>query len=617
MAVRLTVRDVRDALYWSDSASRGEGAASNRLLGRMFHEVFADLMGDDPRRSITRALTDIDPEPEARLKALTDHVYKRLVGPRLRTQQANLHLVSNQVLQFWAAIESLCEWLSRLPGLENHVRVEESLSARLRAPEWTDEVLLSGIADAVIRLPNGQWCVIELKLGQTAPEADLGQTYLYHYILESQNHSDPGALAVLSFTPERQERLFEAKDLEQAREAMLDLIGRLAGVRAVETGVEPSEPPQKTDPNPALEEMGRRLVEAFSEYGLNIALGGPPIEGPTFVRFPIDLGEGVKLSSLQQRYQEIQIRMKLDQPPRIDLDGRRVVVDVQRPDRQIVPFSSIVDQLEKPASQGGSARVPVGVDLDGKLRCADLARTEHAHLLVAGTTGSGKSEWLRAAVAGLIGSNTPETLRLVLIDPKYNAFSWLRDSPFLLRPIVHPNPSEPVSEVLAKLADEMERRYRLMHESGSDCLAEHIERTGKPLPRIVCVCDEYADLILSDKDERKAIEVQISRLGAKARAAGIHLILATQQPSRNVIHGALAANIPARVGLQTNSAIESRMLLNESGAETLLGRGDLLFKDIGDPVRLQSPYLSPEERDALTGLARPRPESIETPVSKS
>ncbi|HEU5117336.1 MAG TPA: FtsK/SpoIIIE domain-containing protein, partial [Isosphaeraceae bacterium] len=527
MAVRLTVRDVRDALYWSESGSRGQGASSNRVLGRMFHEVFADLVGNDPRRSMAAALLDIDADPPARRQALVDHAYRRLVGPRLRAQQANLHLASREVVRFWSAVESLCDWLSRLPGIEGHTRVEQSLSARLRAPEWTDDVLLSGVADAVIRLPSGRWCVVELKLGQTAPEADLGQTYLYHQILESQDGVDSGSLALVSFTPELQERLFESNELAQARDAMLDLVGRLAGVKPPANGQNAAAPPEIQAPPPELVDMGRRLVDAFSEYGLNISLASVPILGPTFVRFPIDLGEGVKLGSLQQRYQEIQIRLQLDQPPRIDLDGRRVVVDVQRPDRQIVPFSSIAGQLQSLDSHKGSARVPVGVDLDGNLRCADLERTEHAHLLVAGTTGSGKSEWLRVAVAGLIRENSPETLKLVLIDPKYNAFSWLKGSPFLLRPIVHPSPSEPISRVLSELADEMERRYRLMHESDSDSLAEHIERTGCPLPRIVCVCDEYADLILGDKEERKAIEAQISRLGAKARASGIHLILAT------------------------------------------------------------------------------------------
>jgi DNA segregation ATPase FtsK/SpoIIIE-like protein len=225
---------------------------------------------------------------------------------------------------------------------------------------------------------------------------------------------------------------------------------------------------------------------------------------------------------------------------------------------------------------------------------ADLSQPEHAHLLVAGTTGSGKTEWLRAAVAGLMTSNTPETLRLLLIDPKRNAFHELRESAFLFAPLIYPD-EQSAAEILARLVEEMEARYQQLGQTGANSLAEHVRRTGAPMPRIVCLCDEYADLLHRGRPERQALEQQIFRLGAKARAAGIHLILATQQPSREIIKGALDANIPARVGLRVEKAIESRMLLGDSGAEQLLGRGDLLFKDIGDPDRLQSPYVPEDE----------------------
>jgi S-DNA-T family DNA segregation ATPase FtsK/SpoIIIE len=147
------------------------------------------------------------------------------------------------------------------------------------------------------------------------------------------------------------------------------------------------------------------------------------------------------------------------------------------------------------------------------------------------------------------------------------------------------------------LVDEMENRYRAFQAAGVDHLAE-MQRSGARLPRIVCICDEYADLLFAG---RKEIEERIRRLGQKARAAGIHLVLAVQQPSREIVKGALQANIPARVGLRVTSRIESNMLLDRGGAEDLLGNGDLLFKDIGDPVRLQGLYLPPDERRAVFG----------------
>jgi S-DNA-T family DNA segregation ATPase FtsK/SpoIIIE len=189
-------------------------------------------------------------------------------------------------------------------------------------------------------------------------------------------------------------------------------------------------------------------------------------------------------------------------------------------------------------------------------------------------------------------SRTPihDTLRLLIIDPKRNAFHTLRNSPFLWRPIVFPDEHSAV-DILTELAEEMDRRYRIAQ--GADSFAQMVTQSNAPLPRIVCVCDEYRDLISRNREQRKGIEGQICRLGAKARAAGIHLILATQEPSRDTITGPLDSNIPARVGLKMGKSLESKMLLNQSGAEKLLGNGDLLFRDIGQPRRLQAPLLTP------------------------
>jgi DNA segregation ATPase FtsK/SpoIIIE-like protein len=233
------------------------------------------------------------------------------------------------------------------------------------------------------------------------------------------------------------------------------------------------------------------------------------------------------------------------------------------------------------------------LDLNARLRTANLNDPVNAHLLVAGTTGSGKTEWLRVAIQGLIRSNTPQTLRLVLIDPKRTAFNELADSPYLLTSdsLVFPD-AQPVENVLKGLVSEMERRYVAFQKAGVDSVNQYAGSTGQLFPRIVCVCDEYYALIAGDSKKRKEIERQVSLLGAKARAAGIHLILATQQPSREVVKGVLDSNIPARVGLMMVKKEESKMLLGQTGAENLLGKGDLLFRDVGDPVRLQAPLLS-------------------------
>ena len=626
MTVVLPVSDIRRELYWAAGGMRagGNGAGSTALLGRLFHEGFAELVGPDTAHNLATALADSEPDPASWRADLLHHAYRRLVGPWLAEHQAVLSAAGQEVLSFWAAIREACDWLvellwtvregqtrqnGRRAGslhglLGEFVRSEQSLEWEVREPGWTDGVRVVGIADAVLRIPDRKhWCVVELKLGQTAPEADLAQACLYHEMLcagagSSNGPARDGTLAVVGFLPQREERVFAAEELFGAAGALRTLIGRLAGV------LPDTRMPPRPEPAPELRvdatdrqiEQGRQLVETFREYGAPIELDGEPVAGPTFLRFPVSLGRGVKLSSVTSRAGEVQIRLGLAEPPLISLAAGRVVIDLQRDDRQYVAFSQIRNQLPAAAALTGCSQVPVGIDLDGRLQFADLGDTEHAHLLVAGTTGSGKSEWLRAAVAGLLATNSPDTLRLLIIDPKRNAFHDLRESPFLLRPIVYPD-EQPVPEVLRELADEMDARYAAF--DGADSLTEHIRRTERAVPRLVCICDEYFDLINRGKSERQAIEEQVFRLGAKARAAGIHLILATQQPSRQVIKGALDANIPARVGLKMNSAIESRMLLGAPGAECLLGNGDLLFKDIGQPRRLQSVYVPGEERQSI------------------
>lgn len=673
MPVTITVSEVRDALYLAAGAqsARGDGAPSVKILGRWFHEAVCWLVTDQSGANPLSVLADVDEDLVAWKRALIERVYTQFVGPRLTSHQAALLDVSSQVLSFWQALQFACDWLAELawqlrpaargpeavivarrtpsglekPGdsepeglspsakadqpawrvLADCFSAEEPLSCELNEPGWTDTVRLVGIADAILRptgtgspLQASAWCAIEFKLGQASPAADLGQACLYHLMLSASDESrdskgvDTGTLALISFRPERNEQLFDASKLREARVTLIDLIGKLAGVDASQTAppsatTKPAESPPATieptglafrPPTEAHLELGKKLVSTLTnEYGVVVSLDGPPLVGPTFLRFPLRLGRGMKVSAVHQRIEELQLRLRLARPPFVTIEDG-LVVDLQRPDRQKVLFDDVKSQLPAPDPRLGGSHVPIGVDISGQLVCANLARTEHCHLLAAGTTGSGKSEWLRSAIAGLIVTNTPETLRLLIIDPKRNAFHELRKSPFLWKPLVFPD-EQPAAEALRELVEEMDVRYRKL--DGADSIAQLAERSNVPLPRIVCVCDEYRDLISRSREERKQIEELICRLGAKARAAGIHLILATQEPRRETIRGPLDSNIPARVGLWMQKAQESRMLLSEPGAEKLLGHGDLLFKDVGAPRRLQAPLLSESNRASIFG----------------
>jgi DNA segregation ATPase FtsK/SpoIIIE, S-DNA-T family len=618
VAVTLQVRDVRAAIYCAAGArqSSGEGSPSTALLGRLFHEVFATLVSTDESRNFRAAIDDAEPELYEWQRALIKHTYQCLVGPRLRQHQAVLHHVTEQMLTFWDGVQEMCHWLGELLwmmrergdqeiSLPGTIQVEQPLVLEMTDPEWTDAVKLTGVADAIWRIPDTErWCVVELKTGRTAPEADLAQVCLYHQMLLAAGEADTGTLALVSFEPDRRETLFTTSQLIEAQSALRRLIGRLAGVLPDENSNVQILPISKMSVGPAISSnhsiLGEQLLNTLREYGAEVTLDGSVIEGPAFLRYPITLGSRVKLRAVERLATEIQVRLQLDAPPRIGTESGRVVIDLQRPDRQPVLFSQIRAQLPWPDTLLGCSQAPLGVDINGQMRMIDFAQPEDAHLLVAGTTGSGKSEWLRTAIAGLIVTNRPATLRLLIIDPKRNVFHALRYSPYLYYPIVFPD-EEPVAQVLTRLADEMDHRYQLLGENGDDSLTSYVRRTGHQMPRIFCICDEYADLISGDRKIRREIESQIIRLGQKARAAGIHLILATQQPSREIIKGVLDSNIPARVGLKMQKAIESKMLLNCGGAETLLGRGDLLYRDVGEPVRLQGAYLPPKEADEIFG----------------
>jgi hypothetical protein len=655
--IELSVSDVRAALAGvSRPGDRGTGDAATLLLGRVFHEVFAELVGTHPDRSGLRVILEAGPERARCLEALTEHAWRKLLAPRLLRHAAELQTTSEAVLMVWSAVEHLAGWLVDIvtelthqagsPGGEGRARADaapwEHLGDLLRAevplecelcePTWAEPVRLVGVADSLLRVPGrAAHCAIEIKLGRAAPPIDLGQAALYRLILvRSGAQPSDAALALLRFRPELDEQLFEGPALASAEARLLDLIAALARVPRVEapapitvTSAAPATPVAgrvETPPPPAVApelpppavapaspepppsphvEMGRKLRRACAEQGVGIELSRrEPIVGPRFLRFEVRLQPGARLDALRKRMPEVAHRLTLPQEPIVTPEAGFLFIDVARPDPETVPFERIVPQLPAVDPLVGSARVPVGVDSAGRLHSVDLASAGRSHALVAGTSGSGKSEWLRTAVAGLFACNTPDTLRIVTIDPKLNAFGELERSRFLWRPDAWwvPGSGREATDLFDDLIEEMERRYQLTRASQSDNLAEHVRKTGRPLPRIVCLCDEYMALVTVDAGARKRIEQSVTLLGAKARAAGIHLILATQQPSRTVVSGAIQANLPCRVAMTLTSHIESNMILGTSGAERLTFNGDLLYRDFGDPQRLQAPLLSAEER---------------------
>ena len=621
--VALSIGQVRDEIRRAmEGSPSGTGEPSDALLGRIFHEVFAGLLGNHPALQWQAA---VEPETLHDPRKLLEHIYAKLLGPRLTEHTAALQERGARVLNLWTATQEMTAWVSgvlqtaltqRTIAFDRTAQrwtgdplclVEQPITWTLREKHWTRPVQITGIPDAVWRNPQtGNWCVVEYKLGRTSPEADVAQASLYHLLLSAGGWIKPeqsGAMAVQSFLPEREERFFEGPQLAAAQLVLKALIGRLAGVLPGQA-LQDSELLVAAAPAPVeYQELGHRLVRALEQYGPVVELRGSPIVGPTFLRYTIMPGKGVKVASIVSKAEDLQIRLGLDHIPMIQKAGGKLVIDVQRPDREPVLFSAIRKQLPDNGELRSRSKVMLGVDLFGTVQFADLAQTPH--LLVAGTSGSGKTEWLRSAIAGLLCTNSPDTLRLVLIDPKRNAFGELRNSPFLLdsNALVYP-PEHSAIEVLDRLILEMEDRYKLLERYQSSDLDEYVGRWGRDMARIVCVCDEYADLV-AIRSEKREVEERIRRLGAKARAAGIHLIIATQYPRADIVDGALKANLPGRVCLRTTTYTQSNVVIGRSGAERLLGQGDLFWVDIGEPVRLQSALLTAEDRMKILGWKAP------------
>lgn len=603
MPVEVNVRAIRQRLLAEGvelAGADGESAASAGLCS-LFQDLVAGFFSPGSPLHVTAVLEDVPVGAAAWRAALVDAAYRGVVGPMLEHQRATLTQLPEQVASFWDAVVRLCDWLSglllavhrthgSLDATRDLVDVEQQLRTELREPSWADSVILAGPADVVLRGdPATDWCVVMLRTNGTASQAGVGLAALYNLLLAAP----PTAACeprVVSFTPEPTEERLKPADLEAVQARLTKAIGRVAGVEpaaAVPTVV--ASPARKWSRlTPDHLKMQQSLLRVLADYGLDATIEGPPLLGPTFIRFLVRPASGAKVAHFTGLIDEIALGMSLRSPPMIERFGGQIAIDVERPDRHAIAFDELRPLLPATDPLLGNSRLLVGVDLEGRPVFIDLNKPEHCHVLVVGTSGSGKSIWLRAAVASLVETNTPATLQLVLIDPKRTAFTAWRDSEYLREPIIFPDEVSPVA-VLLGLIEEMETRFKRMAEADVDDLEGLVRHECRTTPRIVCVCDEYADLVEHGED-RKQVEMAIARLGAKARAAGIHLILATQTPRREIVSGTIKANLPTCVGLRVSSGAEAR-IIETPGADLLLGHGDLILRSIGEPQRLQGVLL--------------------------
>jgi DNA segregation ATPase FtsK/SpoIIIE-like protein len=344
----------------------------------------------------------------------------------------------------------------------------------------------------------------------------------------------------------------------------------------------PRQPEPETTPD--ADAIAQQLVETLQSFKIDVTCVGTAV-GPAFIRVKLKPSLGVKISALLKLSADLQVQLGITNPPLIAPQPGYVSVDLPRPDRQVARLEDYITPQTTPTQ--APVKIAIGVDLDGKLVEADLSDANTCHFLVGGTTGSGKSEFLRSLLLSLLYRHSPQQLKIALVDPKRVTFPEFEQIPWLYSPIV--KDSEDAIALMENLVAEMERRYQRFELAGCSHLDAYNQQNNPPLPRLVCIFDEYADF-MTEKDIRNALELSIKRLGSMARAAGIHLIIATQRPEAKVVTPIIRSNLPGRVALRTASEADSEIILGgkQSEAAYLLGKGDLLYQVGAKLQRLQS-----------------------------
>ncbi|HIK11948.1 MAG TPA: PD-(D/E)XK nuclease family protein [Oscillatoriaceae cyanobacterium M33_DOE_052] len=537
------------------------------------------------------------------------------------------------LLQIWEGLKGLIKHYSQLlvsnrqkfsadeVAAQTFIGEEVSLEHEFDLPDGTKQLVRGKFDCLIYDATANRLCAVEYKTYEpTDLSAQLAQVSLYSYMVW-KSRNVPVDAAVYCVLPEFKSYRFEWEQLENTVHESLPY--KLQQMRSWLTWQQhqpdpppatihphlcaicpqqhkcqnffnpasaiapPPPPPTVTPPPPTVnaDQIGQKLVTVFSSYKIGVDYIGASV-GPAFIRFKLKPHLGVKVVSLLTRSEDIKVHLAIPAWPLITAQAGYVSVDVPRPDREIARFEDYIHPETRPAD--APMHIAIGVNLEGKLVEADLSNPNTCHFLVGGTTGSGKSEFLRSILLSLVRRHSPAQLQIALVDPKRVTFPEFEHMPWLHSPIVYD--TEAAIDLMSQLVEEMEERYRKFQaQRCADIITYNRQNVKQILPRILCIFDEYADF-MADKTSRGNLEDSIKRLGAKARSAGIHLIVATQRPEAKVVTPLIRSNLPGRVALRTASEADSKIILggSEIGSAYLLGKGDLLYQGGDGMQRLQS-----------------------------
>ncbi len=438
----------------------------------------------------------------------------------------------------------------------------------------TGEILTEDVELAVPPVPEEEWVEAEIIL----PQAEL----------EFPEHEEV-------FDDEDVQVDFSAKEALEYKLPSLQLFA-------------PDKPKDQSKEKKIVRENIKILEETFASFGIKVTVERAEI-GPSVTKYEVKPAVGVRVNRISNLADDLALALAAkDVRIEAPIPGKSLVgIEVPNSEIATVSFRELWEQSQTKAEN--LLEIPLGKAVNGTARAFDLSKMPH--LLVAGSTGSGKSVAVNGIIASILMKARPDQVKFMMVDPKMVELSVYNDIPHLLIPVVT-NPRK-ASKALQKVVDEMENRYELFAKVGVRNIAgfnakveefnAQSEYKQVPLPLIVVIVDELADLMMVASKE---VEDAIIRLGQKARAAGIHMILATQRPSVDVISGLIKANVPSRVAFAVSSGTDSRTILDENGAEKLLGRGDMLFKPIDEnhPVRLQGSFISDDDVERIVNFIK-------------
>ena len=350
-----------------------------------------------------------------------------------------------------------------------------------------------------------------------------------------------------------------------------------------------------------IEKNAELIEQTLSSFGINARVADVNL-GPTVTQYALEAERGTKLSAITNLSSDLALALasktgtvRIEAP----IPGKsQVGVEVPNPKPGLVTLKEIMKSEEMENNKSKLA-VALGRDVSGSPVVDELERMPHA--LIAGATGSGKSIMMRSMLATVLFRTSPEEVRLILVDPKRVEFSGYNGIPHLLMPvIVEPEKTLPA---LKWAVGEMGKRYKMLQDAGARDIESYNGKAAEKMPYILIVVDELADIMVVSPAE---VEKTITRLAQMARATGIHLLLATQRPSTDVLTGLIKANVPCRIAFNVTSQVDSRVIMDMPGAEKLLGKGDMLYlpPDRSKPTRIQSPFVSNEEMDRLIGFLK-------------